>query len=131
MTETIGLFGDDRRVDRDFFRVGALDPLVADPEHQVAHPQIGDAGTDRADHSREVPAENMRELDAPAAVGAAAEPHLVIRRIDAGGVDVDDDLAGSGDRVGDLGQMQYLRSAMLFEQHRFHGLISPVQAILA
>jgi len=65
----------------------------------------------------------MRELDAAAAVGAAAEPHLVIRRIDAGGVDVDDDLAGSGDRVGHLGQMQYLRPAMLLEQHRLHGLL--------
>jgi hypothetical protein len=38
-------------------------------------------------------------------------------------MDVDDDLAGSGDRVGHLGQVQYLRPAMLLEQHRFHGLL--------
>ena len=62
----------------------------------------------------------MRELDTTAAVGAAAEPHLVIGRIDAGGMDVDDDLARSGGRVGRLGQVQYLRSAMLLEQHRLH-----------
>src|SRR5438270_11998122 len=100
MPQARGFFGDDRRLDRDLFGIGALDPLIANPEYRVADPQIGDARTNRADHAREVAAEDMRELDAAAAVGPATEPHLVIRRIDARGMAVDDDLARSGDRVG-------------------------------
>ena len=32
----------------------------------------------------------------------------------------DDKLAGTGYRIGHLAQVQYLRTAMLLEQHRFH-----------
>src|SRR5262249_3899581 len=90
------------------------------PEHRIADLQVVDAGSHGADHARKVASQNMRELDAAGAVGAASEPHFVIGGIDAGGVDVDDDLARPGRRVMDLGHVQYLRPAMFLEQYCLH-----------
>ena len=46
MAERCGLLGDDRRLDRDLFRVGAFDALVEHAEHGVADLEIGDARAD-------------------------------------------------------------------------------------
>ena len=65
----------------------------------VADPQIRNAGADRADYPGKVAAKDVRELDTAAAIGAAAEPHLVIGCVDAGRVNVDYHLARPGSRV--------------------------------
>src|SRR5262249_35635551 len=116
------------RLDSDLLCVGALDPLVAHSEYRIAGSQIRDSGADCANHAGEVTPQNMRELDAAAAIGAAPEPHLVIRRIDARRMNVDDDLARPGDWIRPLGQVQYLRSAMLLEHDRLHAFFSPAIA---
>src|SRR5439155_26499634 len=97
----------------------ALDALIADPEYRVADLQIRDARPDRADHAREVAAENVGKLDA-AAVSAAAEPDLVIGCVDARRMDIDDDLARPGGRIRHLGQAQHLGPAMLLEYYCLH-----------
>src|SRR5215471_5014433 len=129
MAEPVRFLGDDCRLDSDLLCVGALDPLVAYSEYRIARSQIRDSGADCANHAREVTPQNMRELDAAAAaIGAATEPHLVIRRIDARRMNVDDDLARPGDRIRHLDQVQYLRSAMLLEHDRLHAFFSPAIA---
>src|SRR4051812_31895067 len=130
MAEALRLFRYDVCLDRDLLGVGALDPLIADPEYRVADLQIGDFRADGADDAREIAAENVRELDTAAAVGASAQPHLVVGRVYAGRVYVDDDFARSGNRVRNLGEMQHLGPAMPVEQHCLHQLL-PCTSTLA
>ena len=74
-----------------------------------------------ADHAREIAAENVREFQvAGAAIGAAAEPHLVIGGVDAGGVDIDHDLAGPGHRVRQIAVDEFIDPAMAGQIGRFH-----------
>src|SRR5262249_10996455 len=125
MAEAARLLGDDCRLDRNLLRVGALDPLIAHPEYRVTGPQIGHSRAEGADDARKIPAENVWELHAVAAVSASSQPPLVIRRVDAGGVNIDHDLTRPSGRVRHLGEMQYLWSAMPFEQYGLHGCFSP------
>src|SRR3984893_7322711 len=118
MPEAIRLLGNDRSFDGELFGVGSLDALIGDPEHRIADPEIGDIRAERADDAGEVAAENMWDLHA---VAAPAQPHLVIRSVDAGSVNVDHDLARSGGRVRRIAQSQHLRPAMFGQQHRLHG----------
>src|SRR5215471_10635392 len=120
VTEPGGFFRDDPRLDHDFLGIGALDALIAHTEYRVADVQICDIRADRTDDTREVAAEDMRKPHAAAAIGAAAEPHFVIRRIDARSMNIDHDLPRSGGRVRHLGEAQHLRAAMLLEHYCLH-----------
>src|SRR6516162_7942515 len=61
MAEAVGLFGDDRGLDGDLFRVSSLDALIGYPEHGVTDGKISDPGADRAHYTREVAAQDMRK----------------------------------------------------------------------
>src|SRR5262249_41734888 len=125
--QIVRLPGDDRGGDLDLLRVTALDAGIHDPEYRVADFEVGNAEAERGDHAREVAAEDVGEFQiAGAAIGAAAEPHLVVRGIDAGGMDIDDDLARSSDRSRRISIDELLRPAMAGQQHRFHRIpLSP------
>jgi hypothetical protein len=58
----IGLLGDDGRLDRDLFGIGALLADVADAEHLVANAQIGDARSERRHGAGEIPPQDIRKL---------------------------------------------------------------------
>src|SRR5215475_6332331 len=59
MAKAVRLLGNDRGLDGDLFRVRAFDTLIADPEHRVTDGEVGDTRADRADHTREVAAQDM------------------------------------------------------------------------
>src|SRR4029077_20911297 len=96
-----------------------------DPEDRIADGEIVDPWAERADDAGEVAPENMRKFQV---VAGAAQPDLVIGGVDAGGVDVDHDLARSRGRVPHLAELQHLRTAMLCQQYRLHGLLPLVTA---
>ena len=62
----------------------------------------------------------MREFEAAGLIVGAAEAHLVVGGVDARGMDIDDDIARAGDRIGRVTVSQRIEPAMLDEQHRLH-----------
>ena len=126
------LLGDDRGRDLDLLGIAALDPGIHDAEHRVADLEIGDAGAERAltmpEKSRP---ENVWEFQvAGAAIGAAAEPHLVVGGVDAGGMDIDHDLARARDRVRQVAVDEFVRPAVAGQIGGFHASL-PVVVITA
>ena len=63
MAKALGFPGDDRGLDGDFFRVRAFDALIADPEHRVADGEVSDIRAGRADHAREVTAQDIGKVN--------------------------------------------------------------------
>src|SRR6266849_60064 len=123
VAEAVWLASDDCGLDGNLLRIGSFDALLGYSEHSVADSEIGDPAPHRPYHAREVTAEDMREGDV--AIGAAASPHLVIGRIDAGCMNVDHHFAGRGRRVRRLTVVQHLRSAMACQHYRFHRVRLP------
>src|SRR5204862_1483590 len=106
--------------DLDLLGVAALNPLIHDPEHRIADTKIGDARPKRADHTGKIAAEDIGKRQCRV---IAAEPDLVIGRVDAGGVDIDDDLAGTRHRVRQIAILELVDTAMPGQIRRFH--VSP------
>src|SRR3984957_6308878 len=123
VSKPIRFLADDCVLDADLFGVRAFDALIGDTEPRVADSEIRPASADRTDDTGKVAAEDMRKCDA---ITAAPQTHFVIGGIEAGGMDIDDDLAWPCDRVGRVTVAEHLWSAMVGQQHRFHCLV-PLQ----
>ena len=115
--DAVGFAGDDRCLDRDLLAIGALLADIAHTEYRIAPAEIGHALADMADEAGKVAAEYVGECRNLVAV---ADPHLPVRAIDAGGVDVDHHLSRPGNGIGEFAQGQHLGSAKLFDVDCFH-----------
>ena len=113
----IGLFGDDRGLDRNFFGVGALLADVEDAEHRVADFQIADTGAGRGYRSGEIASEN----EGKRRLRVFAGPYLPVGGIDARRDHVDDDFTRPRNRVRHVAVLQNLGAAKFFNVDRFHG----------
>jgi hypothetical protein len=120
--QAIGFAGDDRGLDGELFRIRALDPRIHDTKHWVADCEIGYAFASLGNHSREVAAQDVRK---PEIVAAPAQPHLVVSGVDAGRMNIDEDLIGCWHWVRSIAIPQHLRPAMVSQQHRLHGCLLP------
>jgi hypothetical protein len=118
MRHVAGFLGNDGRLDRDLLGIGALLTDVADAEHLVADTQIRNAFADRGNGSGKIAPENVGEMRQ---LTGFALTHLPVRAIDAGGSDIDHDLAGCGDRIRHLTEFEDLRSAVAFDVRSLHG----------
>jgi hypothetical protein len=87
-------------------------------EHRLAKLEIRNAGADGSDHARKIPSQDQWELRRFVLTGA----HLPIRGIDAGGVDVDDYLAGRGNGIRQIAISQHVRPAISFNENSLHVL---------
>jgi hypothetical protein len=113
-----GLLGGDGRLDCDLFGVGALLADVANAEHLVADTQIRNACAYGGNHAGKIPPENVGEMRQLTGLALA---HLPVRAVDAGGNDIDHDLAGRGDRIRHLTEFEDFRSAVAFDVRSLHG----------
>src|SRR5690606_15889626 len=75
------------------------------------------AGGDFFDHARYVVSGDGRQWHQ---VGIVATSDLVVQRIDGGGMDADQDLAGAGHGLGDVAQLERVRAAIGFQYDCFH-----------
>ena len=85
-----------RCLDRDRLGIGSFPALIGDPEHGIVDAHICDNGADSAYHVREIAAQNVRNGE----LASLALPHLVVRGIDARGVNVDHHFAGARHGMG-------------------------------
>src|SRR3974377_1759201 len=113
MAEAIRLFGDDRSTNSHLFRIGSFDTLVGHSKYSISKIKFGDAGTKRADDSREVPPRNMRK--STKRIWRFSQPHLVIDRIDARCINVDQNLAHPSCWIRRVAVTQHLRAAMVHQ----------------
>jgi hypothetical protein len=117
--DAVRLFRDYGSLDCDLFGVRALLAGFGDAEHRIAGAKVRAPRTDGADDAREVAAEHVRELRLPIRFAC---PHLPVGAVDAGGMDVDDDLPGAGHRIGQVAVFQLLRPPVALDVDRFHPL---------
>ena len=93
MGEAVRLPRDQRRLHRDLFGIGPFLTHVADAEHRIARRELVDAVSKCGDHARKIAPEHIGNVGDLAVV---ARQHRPVRAVDAGGMDVDDDLARPG-----------------------------------
>ena len=110
--------GDDGCLDRNLLGIGALLADVADGEDFVADTQVSDISAKRRNDAGEIPSKNVGELRK---LVRFALTHLPVRTIDAGGDNIDQNLAGGGHGIRHLAEFQNFRSAVSFDEGGFHG----------
>ena len=115
--DVVGFLRDDRGVDRDLLGVGAFLAHGAHAEHVIADLEVANAFAERAHDAREVAPQHVGKLADPVRLAGA---HLPVGAVDARRVDVDDDLSGLGDGIGQLSVCENVGAAMLFDVHSFH-----------
>src|SRR5882757_4124705 len=118
MRQSIGLFGDNGCLDRNLLGIGALLADVADAEDFIANAQVLDPVPDSGNDAGEIAAENVGE---PRELARLALAHLPVGAVDAGGDDVDHDLAGCSHGIRHLAEFQNVRSTVAFDEGGFHG----------
>src|SRR5207244_3231642 len=96
-------------------------------EHRIARPEPGHPTAAGLHHPGQVQSEGERRLPEPAQQSRASLP---VGGVDARGVDADEDLVGSGDRLVGLDDLQDLRTAEGPLTHRTHTTTPPVQGPL-
>jgi hypothetical protein len=117
MGQGVGLAGDELLPQRNLFGVGAFGGHFANRENRVAGTEVARALAHRRDHAREVAARNVRQRHFGRILARA---HLPVGRVDACGVDIDQDFARSGNRVGKLPVLQHFRRTVATEEGGFH-----------
>ena len=121
MRHALGLLRHDGGLDGDLLGVGAVAAELEHAEHRVADAQIADAVAERADHSGEIPPQDIGKLRLPMRLAGA---HLPVGAVDAGRQHVDHHLARLGRGIGQVAVAQDLRPAMLLNEDGFHGVVS-------
>src|SRR5471032_1248914 len=121
MRQATGFLGDDGCLDRNLLGISALLANVADAEDLIANTQVADTLANCRNDPGEIPSENVGESSKPVRF---ALTHLPVRAIDAGGDNINHDLAGCGHRVRHLAEFQNFRPAMPFNEGSFHGYSS-------
>src|SRR5882757_684470 len=111
------LLRDDGDLDRDLLGVSTFLADVADGEYLIADTQVCDASPDSRDDTGEVASENVGK---PGKQARFTLTHLPVRAIDAGGDDIDHDLARCRHRIRHLAELQNFRPAMSFDEGSFH-----------
>ncbi len=115
--KVVGLFRDDRRLDGNLFRVGRLVARFDYAEYRIADLQIVYAAAERADDARNIPPRDIGEGRGRPVFPRA---HLPVRPVHAGGVHVDEHLAGFRHRVGHIAVLHDFRPAVFHEVGCFH-----------
>src|SRR3954453_8650329 len=111
---------------RDLLRIGSLMPGRQHTEHIVADLEVGDAGAERRDDTGKIAAEHVRE----AGNGhiRTALTNLDVGSVDAGGIDIDDDLARLSLRIRQVAIAQDVETAVAIHDDGLHEHISPMRS---
>jgi hypothetical protein len=94
-------------------------------EHLIADLHITDIGPDRGDRSGKVAAQDQGKFGLRIKAGA----HAPIGTIDACRHYVDEDFAGTSDRIGKVTVLENVRSAEAFDKNCFHNSCSQIKAV--
>src|SRR5262245_21516768 len=103
---------------RNFLGVGAIAPCRQYAKHGVANPEVGNPRAKRRDDAREVATEHIREVR-DGAVGAALT-HLAVGAVDAGRMNIDDDLASLRHGVRQIAIAQDVETTVAIHENGFH-----------
>ncbi len=117
MRQAVGFLCDDGCLDRNLLGIGAFLANVADGEDLIADTEVPDTFPNRRNDTGEIPSKNVGEFRKLARFALA---HLPVRAVDAGGDNIDHDLAGCGHRIRHLAEFQNFRSAVSFDEGSFH-----------
>src|SRR3979411_2598063 len=117
MREGSGLPGDDGCLDRNLLGIGALLADVADAEYFVAHTQVCYALPQGCNDTGEIPSKNVGEFRK---LPRFSLTHLPVGAIDAGGHDIDHDLAGCRHGIRHLAEFENFRPTMRIDEGSFH-----------
>jgi hypothetical protein len=102
------------------FRIGALAVERQLGNHAVARGEAGDARPCRRDRACHVEPDDSREVQRDVG-GEKALPHIEIGRVEAGGRDPDQHVAGAEDRVWSVLEPELIDIAVGLETDSFHG----------
>jgi hypothetical protein len=112
------------RVDRDELRVSALARVRRRSEDLVAALEPRDQRSDLDDDTRDIEPEHHRHLVTNERA-VKASPDLAIDRVDACGTDLDQDIARSDRRRGNVFDTEDIRPAVLADDGRSHATLAP------
>ncbi len=113
MRQLLRLPRNERRLDGDFFGIGAFDALLRHAEDGIANGKVGHPRTQRRDHAGKIAAEDVGKV--VKRITSAAPANFIVGGVDAGGNDIDHRFAGTRGRIGCIGILQFVGAAMARE----------------